>query len=1384
MKLRGIEDDYSIGLDMGTSSVGWAVTDERGTLAHFKRKPTWGSRLFREAQTAAVARMPRGQRRRYVRRRWRLDLLQKLFEQQMEQADPDFFIRLRQSRLLRDDRAEEHADYRWPLFNDCKFTERDYYQRFPTIYHVRSWLMETDEQADIRLIYLALHNIVKHRGNFLREGQSLSAKSARPDEALNHLRETLRVWSSERGFECSIADNGSILAMLTHPDLSPSDRRKKIAPLFDVKSDDAAADKKLGIALAGAVIGLKTEFKNIFGDFPCEDSSIYLSNDEAVDAVRSACPDDCAELFDRLCEVYSAYVLQGLLSYAPGQTISANMVEKYRRYGEDLALLKKLVKIYAPDQYRMFFSGATYPGTGIYDAAQARGYTKYNLGPKKSEYKPSESMQYDDFRKAVEKLFAKTDARADERYRMMMDRFDKQQFLRRLKTSDNGSIYHQLHLEELKAIVENQGRFYPFLKRDADKLVSLVSFRIPYYVGPLSTRNARTDQHGENRFAWSERKPGMQDEPIFPWNWESIIDRSKSAEKFILRMTGMCTYLQQEPVLPKSSLLYEEFCVLNELNGAHWSIDGDDEHRFDAADREGIIEELFRRKRTVSYGDVAGWMERERNQIGAHVCGGQGEKGFESKLGSYIFFCKDVFKVERLEQSDYPMIERIILWNTLFEDRKILSQRLKEEYGSRLSAEQIKTICKKRFTGWGRLSEKFLTGITVQVDEDSVSIMDVLREGCPVSGKRGRAMVMMEILRDEELGFQKKVDDFNRAFFAENAQALGVNELPGSPAVRRSLNQSIRIVDEIASIAGKAPANIFIEVTRDEDPKKKGRRTKRRYNDLKDALEAFKKEDPELWRELCETAPNDMDERLSLYFMQRGKCLYSGRAIDIHQLSNAGIYEVDHIIPRTYVKDDSLENKALVYREENQRKTDMLLIDPEIRRRMSGYWRMLHEAKLIGDKKFRNLLRSRIDDKALKGFIARQLVETGQMVKLVRSLLEARYPETNIISVKASISHDLRTAAELVKCREANDFHHAHDAFLACRVGLFIQKRHPCVYENPIGLSQVVRNYVRQQADIFKRCRTIPGSSGFIVNSFMTSGFDKETGEIFKDDWDAEAEVEGIRRSLNFRQCFISRMPFEDHGVFWDATIYSPRAKKTAALPLKQGLNPSRYGSFSREQFAYFFIYKARNPRKEQTLFEFAQVPVRLSAQIRQDENALERYARELAKDQGLEFIRIERSKILKNQLIEIDGDRLCITGKEEVRNACELAFAQDEMRVIRMLVSEKPVSRECVISLFNRILLHGDQASRRLSKQLKLALLSEAFSEASDNVQRNVVLGLIAIFNGSTNMVNLSDIGGSKFAGNVRIKYKKELASPKVNVHLIDQSVTGMFERRTKIGL
>ena len=58
------EQDYYLGLDIGTESVGYAVTDENYNILKFNGKNMWGSGLFAEAQTAAERRTCRSGRRR------------------------------------------------------------------------------------------------------------------------------------------------------------------------------------------------------------------------------------------------------------------------------------------------------------------------------------------------------------------------------------------------------------------------------------------------------------------------------------------------------------------------------------------------------------------------------------------------------------------------------------------------------------------------------------------------------------------------------------------------------------------------------------------------------------------------------------------------------------------------------------------------------------------------------------------------------------------------------------------------------------------------------------------------------------------------------------------------------------------------------------------------------------------------------------------------------------------------------------------------------------------------------------------------------------------------------------------------------------------------
>ena len=54
--------NYSVGVDIGTGSVGWAVIDENYKLCKLKGKDAWGALIFEDAKTAAERRGFRAQR--------------------------------------------------------------------------------------------------------------------------------------------------------------------------------------------------------------------------------------------------------------------------------------------------------------------------------------------------------------------------------------------------------------------------------------------------------------------------------------------------------------------------------------------------------------------------------------------------------------------------------------------------------------------------------------------------------------------------------------------------------------------------------------------------------------------------------------------------------------------------------------------------------------------------------------------------------------------------------------------------------------------------------------------------------------------------------------------------------------------------------------------------------------------------------------------------------------------------------------------------------------------------------------------------------------------------------------------------------------------------
>lgn len=128
---------YTLGLDIGTNSVGYAVMEDNYKVPAKKmkvlgntdkktiKKNLLGTFLFSEGQTAADRRLKRGSRRRYTRRKNRLRYLQEIFDPEIAKVDPNFFQRLSESGLTPDDKKFN----RHPIFG-TRDEEQAYHQKY------------------------------------------------------------------------------------------------------------------------------------------------------------------------------------------------------------------------------------------------------------------------------------------------------------------------------------------------------------------------------------------------------------------------------------------------------------------------------------------------------------------------------------------------------------------------------------------------------------------------------------------------------------------------------------------------------------------------------------------------------------------------------------------------------------------------------------------------------------------------------------------------------------------------------------------------------------------------------------------------------------------------------------------------------------------------------------------------------------------------------------------------------------------------------------------------------------------------------------------------------------------------------------------------------
>ena len=156
---------------------------------------------------------------------------------------------------------------------------------------------------------------------------------------------------------------------------------------------------------------------------------------------------------------------------------------------------------------------------------------------------------------------------------------------------------------------------------------------------------------------------------------------------------------------------------------------------------------------------------------------------------------------EEIEKDKYKdIVENIIKWKTIYDDdSKMMKKMIEREYPNVFSKDQIKKICRFKYSGWGNFSLSFLNGIRGADREtgENFTIIEALWK---------TNYNLMQLL-SKQFTFREEIDLINADKVGKIDKVSydnTVKDLIVSPANKRAIWQTVQITEEIKKEALQA----------------------------------------------------------------------------------------------------------------------------------------------------------------------------------------------------------------------------------------------------------------------------------------------------------------------------------------------------------------------------------------------------------------------------------------------------------------------------------------------------------------------------------------------------------------------------------------------------
>lgn len=543
------------------------------------------------------------------------------------------------------------------------------------------------------------------------------------------------------------------------------------------------------------------------------------------------------------------------------------------------------------------------------------------------------------------------------------------------------------YIAEVRQILSNQG-----LDDDLnEKIIDIISRRRQFSEGPGSEKFPTP--YGSYRMVLVDGK--------YVLKHVNLIDE----------MRGKCSIFKNEPRIAKWTYKACLFNLLNDLNNLTIDRDGVKE-KLTTEQKKYLIEEHVNKKGSLTVNNVVKYLNTTLENISGFRID-KSEKPIITKFDGYSKIIK-ISKDLSFEQID-TIID--ILTKTL-----VVEERIREisSLGYPLDDIQIDALANlTKINGYHSLSAKAMDVLIPELLNTSMNQMEIIT-------KLGLNKVDEEKFATKEIPFDE--------------------EAILSPVAKRVHRQAIKVVNELIKEYDDIDY-IIIETTRSKNSADE----RKRINDMQARFEQDKERTNQILRDLDKNPDkyNTLTKlKLRLYMEQQGKSMYSGDPIDLDLLLNdPTAYEIEHIIPYAVSFDNTLNNKCIVSKSENQLKgkrtpwayfaSGKAIGTNNTFEKFTAFVNTLNISKHKKEKLLDQSDVSKYEN--MEKFTERNLVDTSYGIRTVMNTMQNYFKAVGLAikvrTVNGKMTSTFRGIAQLEKLRDYY-IHHAVDALIIAGFGV------------------------------------------------------------------------------------------------------------------------------------------------------------------------------------------------------------------------------------------------------------------------------------------------------------------------------------------------------------